>query len=69
MSMPAESVTAIHSLDVLLDGIAGAAASDQTAVVAEVETVGGQVEDAGFGQCEYFNLSAGVVALHRGWKL
>jgi demethylmenaquinone methyltransferase/2-methoxy-6-polyprenyl-1,4-benzoquinol methylase len=24
---------------------------------------------AGLEQVEYFNLSAGVVALHRGWKL
>ena len=27
------------------------------------------MEDAGFERVEYFNLSAGVVALHRGYKL
>jgi demethylmenaquinone methyltransferase / 2-methoxy-6-polyprenyl-1,4-benzoquinol methylase len=27
------------------------------------------MEHAGFERVEYFNLSAGVVALHRGWKL
>ena len=27
------------------------------------------MEQAGFGRVEYFNLAAGVVALHRGWKL
>jgi demethylmenaquinone methyltransferase/2-methoxy-6-polyprenyl-1,4-benzoquinol methylase len=27
------------------------------------------IEDAGFERVEYFNLSAGVVALHRGYKL
>ncbi len=26
-------------------------------------------EEAGFERCEYFNLSAGIVALHRGYKL
>lgn len=27
------------------------------------------MEQAGLGRVEYFNLAAGVVALHRGWKL
>ena len=27
------------------------------------------MEQAGFERVEYFNLSAGVVALHRGYKL
>jgi demethylmenaquinone methyltransferase/2-methoxy-6-polyprenyl-1,4-benzoquinol methylase len=27
------------------------------------------MQDAGFERCEYFNLSGGVVALHRGYKL
>jgi demethylmenaquinone methyltransferase/2-methoxy-6-polyprenyl-1,4-benzoquinol methylase len=27
------------------------------------------MERAGFQDVEYFNLAAGVVALHRGWKL
>ncbi|NIR28013.1 MAG: bifunctional demethylmenaquinone methyltransferase/2-methoxy-6-polyprenyl-1,4-benzoquinol methylase UbiE [Gammaproteobacteria bacterium] len=27
------------------------------------------LEDAGFEHCEYFNLSAGIVAVHRGYKL
>ncbi|MEO5702328.1 MAG: bifunctional demethylmenaquinone methyltransferase/2-methoxy-6-polyprenyl-1,4-benzoquinol methylase UbiE [Gammaproteobacteria bacterium] len=33
------------------------------------ETLGGMMEDAGFERCEYFNLSGGIVALHRGYKL
>ncbi|HHM05206.1 MAG TPA: bifunctional demethylmenaquinone methyltransferase/2-methoxy-6-polyprenyl-1,4-benzoquinol methylase UbiE [Gammaproteobacteria bacterium] len=32
-------------------------------------TLKGMVEAAGFGQCDYYNLSGGVVALHRGYKL
>jgi demethylmenaquinone methyltransferase/2-methoxy-6-polyprenyl-1,4-benzoquinol methylase len=32
------------------------------------ETVKGMMEAAGFVQCDYLNLTAGVVALHRGWK-
>jgi demethylmenaquinone methyltransferase/2-methoxy-6-polyprenyl-1,4-benzoquinol methylase len=27
------------------------------------------MENAGFDRCEYFNLSGGIVALHRGFKL
>lgn len=27
------------------------------------------MQDAGFERCEYFNLSGGIVALHRGYKL
>jgi len=27
------------------------------------------MERAGFENVEYFNLAAGVVALHRGWKI
>ncbi|MCC6303357.1 MAG: bifunctional demethylmenaquinone methyltransferase/2-methoxy-6-polyprenyl-1,4-benzoquinol methylase UbiE [Gammaproteobacteria bacterium] len=27
------------------------------------------MEDAGFARCDYLNLSAGIVALHRGYKL
>lgn len=33
------------------------------------ETLKGMMEDAGFERCEYFNLSGGIVALHRGYKL
>ena len=33
------------------------------------ETLKGMMETAGLGRVEYFNLSAGVVALHRGYKL
>lgn len=32
------------------------------------ETLRQMMEDAGFVQCDYVNLTAGVVALHRGWK-
>lgn len=32
------------------------------------ETLKKMMEDAGFGRCEYFNLSGGIVALHRGYK-
>jgi len=27
------------------------------------------MQTAGFGRCDYFNLSGGIVALHRGYKL
>jgi demethylmenaquinone methyltransferase/2-methoxy-6-polyprenyl-1,4-benzoquinol methylase len=33
------------------------------------EELKGLLEQAGFERVEYFNLSAGVVALHRGYKL
>jgi len=32
------------------------------------ETLKGMMEQAGLGKVEYFNLAAGVVALHRGYK-
>ncbi len=33
------------------------------------ETLKGMMSDAGFGRVDYFNLSAGIVALHKGVKL
>ena len=33
------------------------------------ESLQSMMEDAGFEHCDYFNLSAGIVALHRGYKL
>lgn len=33
------------------------------------ETLLGMMRDAGFERCECFNLSGGIVALHRGYKL
>lgn len=33
------------------------------------ETLKGMMQDAGFEHCEYFNLTGGIVALHRGYKL
>lgn len=33
------------------------------------ETLLHMLEQAGFERCEYFNLSAGIVALHRGYKI
>ena len=33
------------------------------------ETLKGMMQSAGFGRCDYFNLSGGIVALHRGHKL
>ncbi len=33
------------------------------------ETLKSMMEAAGFERCDYFNLTAGVAALHRGWKL
>lgn len=33
------------------------------------QTLKAMLEDAGFERCEYFNLSGGIVALHRGYKL
>ena len=32
-------------------------------------TLKGMMEQAGFERCEYFNLTGGVVAIHRGYKL
>jgi len=32
------------------------------------ETLKTMIEEAGFDRCEYFNLTQGVVALHRGFK-
>jgi demethylmenaquinone methyltransferase/2-methoxy-6-polyprenyl-1,4-benzoquinol methylase len=33
------------------------------------ETLKAMMQEAGFERCDYFNLTAGVAALHRGWKL
>lgn len=33
------------------------------------ETLKGMMENAGFERCEYHNLTGGIVALHRGFKL
>lgn len=33
------------------------------------ETLKGMMEAAGFERCDYHNMNAGIVALHRGWKL
>ena len=33
------------------------------------ETLKGMMVDAGFRHCDYYNLSGGIVALHRGYKL
>ena len=33
------------------------------------ETLLGMMQSAGLEQCRYHNLSGGIVALHRGWKL
>ena len=33
------------------------------------ETLKKMLEDAGFERCEYFNLTQGVVAIHRGYKI
>ncbi|MGD8912358.1 MAG: bifunctional demethylmenaquinone methyltransferase/2-methoxy-6-polyprenyl-1,4-benzoquinol methylase UbiE [Candidatus Thiodiazotropha sp.] len=33
------------------------------------ETLKGMMEHAGFERCDYFNLTGGVVAVHRGYKL
>ena len=32
------------------------------------ETLKAMMEEAGFEDCEYFNLTGGIVALHRGYK-
>jgi len=32
------------------------------------EMLAGMMRGAGLDQVDYFNLAAGVVALHRGWK-
>ena len=33
------------------------------------ETLKGMMQTAGFERCDYFNLTGGIVALHRGYKL
>ncbi len=33
------------------------------------ETLKGMMQEVGFERCEYYNLSGGIVALHRGYKL
>jgi demethylmenaquinone methyltransferase/2-methoxy-6-polyprenyl-1,4-benzoquinol methylase len=33
------------------------------------ETLKGMLTEAGFERCEYFNLTQGIVAIHRGYKL
>lgn len=33
------------------------------------DTLKGMMANAGFTNCDYFNLSAGIVALHRGYKI
>lgn len=33
------------------------------------DTLKGMMENVGFEQCEYFNMTGGIVALHRGFKL
>lgn len=33
------------------------------------ETLKGMMVESGFGHCDYYNLSGGIVALHRGYKL
>jgi len=33
------------------------------------ETVLGRMQDAGFERCHYYNLTGGVGALHKGYKL
>ena len=33
------------------------------------ETLAGMMRSAGFDRCQYYNLTGGIVALHRGWKL
>ena len=33
------------------------------------ETMKGMMEKAGFARCDYFNLTGGIVALHRGYKV
>lgn len=32
-------------------------------------TLKGMMEDAGFARCDYFNMTGGIVALHRGFKV
>jgi demethylmenaquinone methyltransferase/2-methoxy-6-polyprenyl-1,4-benzoquinol methylase len=32
------------------------------------ETLKGMMEDAGFNEANYYNLTGGIVALHRGYK-
>jgi demethylmenaquinone methyltransferase/2-methoxy-6-polyprenyl-1,4-benzoquinol methylase len=33
------------------------------------ETLRGMMEQVGFERCDFFNLSGGIVAIHRGYRL
>ncbi|MFB1001221.1 MAG: class I SAM-dependent methyltransferase, partial [Pseudomonadales bacterium] len=33
------------------------------------ETLKGMLEDAGFADCDYHNMTGGIVAVHKGLKL
>jgi demethylmenaquinone methyltransferase/2-methoxy-6-polyprenyl-1,4-benzoquinol methylase len=51
------------------DGAAYRYLAESIRVHPDQETLKGMLERAGLERVEYFNLSAGVVALHRGYKL
>ena len=33
------------------------------------DTLQGMFENAGFERCQYYNLTGGIVAVHRGYKI
>ena len=63
-----------HVLPWLGEHVAGDAAAyrylaESIRVHADQEALAAMMQAAGLEQVEFFNLAAGVVALHRGWKL
>jgi demethylmenaquinone methyltransferase/2-methoxy-6-polyprenyl-1,4-benzoquinol methylase len=74
---PLEKVYDAYSFQVLPrlgERIAGDAASyrylaESIRMHPDQETLAGMMREAGLGRVKWFNLSAGVVALHEGWRL
>jgi demethylmenaquinone methyltransferase/2-methoxy-6-polyprenyl-1,4-benzoquinol methylase len=65
------SFTALPFMGRLVTGDAGSYRylAESIRMHPDQETLKGMMEDAGLDRCEYFNLSGGIVALHRGFKL
>ncbi len=71
---PAYDLYSFRALPLLGRLVAGDAASyrylaESIRMHPDRETLKGMMEQAGFESCEYFSLSGGIVALHRGYKL
>jgi demethylmenaquinone methyltransferase / 2-methoxy-6-polyprenyl-1,4-benzoquinol methylase len=71
---PAYDVYSLRVLPWLGDKVAGDAdayryLAESIRMHPDQETLKAMMEAAGFGQVEFFNLSAGVVAVHRGYRI